>query len=43
MKTPDTEAVKEYLLKLQDSICLALENEDGVGKFFHDDWEREKG
>ena len=43
MNAPDTEAVKKYLLGLQDSICQALEKEDGAGKFIHDDWEREKG
>ena len=43
MSAPDTEAVKNYLLGLQDSICQALEKEDGVGKFIHDDWEREEG
>ena len=43
MSTPDTEAVKNYLLGLQDSICQALEKEDGTGKFIHDDWEREEG
>ena len=39
----DTEAVKNYLLGLQDSICQALEKEDGSGKFIHDDWERAEG
>ncbi len=43
MSTPDTEAVKKYLLGLQDSICQALEKEDGTGKFIHDDWERPEG
>lgn len=41
MIAPATQAVKEYLLSLQDAICMALEKEDGVGKFIHDDWERE--
>ncbi len=43
MNTPNTEAVKNYLLGLQDTICNALEQEDGTGRFIHDDWEREKG
>ncbi|MDH5660528.1 MAG: coproporphyrinogen III oxidase, partial [Gammaproteobacteria bacterium] len=43
MSVPDTEAVKNYLLSLQDSICQALEKEDGTGKFVHDDWERPAG
>ena len=30
MIAPDTQAVKEYLLSLQDAICMALEKEDGV-------------
>ena len=43
MSAPDTEAVLSYLLSLQDSICHALENEDGSGKFIHDDWQRTAG
>ena len=43
MNAPDTEAVISYLLSLQDSICDALEQEDGSGKFLHDDWERAEG
>ena len=43
MSAPDTEAVLSYLLSLQDSICNALEHEDGKGKFIHDDWERAEG
>ncbi|MCK4864364.1 MAG: oxygen-dependent coproporphyrinogen oxidase [Gammaproteobacteria bacterium] len=43
MNTPDIDAVKKYLLGLQDSICNALEKEDGAGKFIHDDWERPAG
>lgn len=43
MSTPDTKAVKDYLLGLQDAICQALEDEDGSGKFLHDDWERPEG
>ena len=38
----DVEAVKTYLLDLQDRICAALEAEDGTAKFVEDDWQREK-
>lgn len=40
---PDKEAVKTYLLELQDRICAALEEEDGEGHFVEDSWEREQG
>jgi coproporphyrinogen III oxidase len=40
---PDTAAVKAYLLELQDSICAALESEDGSGRFGSDAWERAEG
>ncbi|MEE9352717.1 MAG: oxygen-dependent coproporphyrinogen oxidase [Thiotrichaceae bacterium] len=43
MSQPDIEAVKSYLHALQDSICQSLEEEDGKGKFFEDDWERDAG
>lgn len=43
MSAPNIEAVKEYLLGLQDSICNALEKVDGEGSFFQDEWQREKG
>lgn len=43
MSQPDKNAVKEYLLSLQDSICAQLEAEDGEGKFVEDSWEREEG
>ncbi len=38
-----TEAVKQYLLGLQDSICEGLEQEDGSAQFREDGWEREEG
>ncbi len=41
--TPDIDAVEEYLKSLQDSICKALEQEDGWEKFREDLWEREGG
>jgi coproporphyrinogen III oxidase len=38
----DIEGVKGYLLQLQDSICEALQKEDGEA-FREDSWEREEG
>ena len=43
MSQPDINAVKDYLLDLQDNICNALEEEDGTGKFQEDNWQREQG
>jgi hypothetical protein len=37
-----TDAVKAYLLDLQDRICAALETEDGSARFVEDAWERER-
>jgi len=37
------DAVKDYLLDLQDRICTALEQEDGKEKFIEDKWERPGG
>lgn len=39
MEGVDIEAVKTYLLDLQDRICTRLEKEDG-GKFIEDNWEK---
>ena len=39
----DVDAVKKYLLDLQDRICTALEREDGGAKFQEDKWERPGG
>ncbi|WP_341936804.1 oxygen-dependent coproporphyrinogen oxidase [Marinimicrobium sp. C2-29] len=39
----DKQAVKDYLLGLQDHICRELEAEDGTGRFREDSWEREQG
>ncbi|MDC4169401.1 oxygen-dependent coproporphyrinogen oxidase [Photobacterium damselae] len=39
----DKEAVKTFLLQLQDQICRALEQQDGVALFEQDDWQREQG
>ncbi|MCK4744041.1 MAG: oxygen-dependent coproporphyrinogen oxidase [Sulfuriflexus sp.] len=41
MDTPDIDAVKAYLLDLQDRICAGLEAEDGTAKFEEDLWQRE--
>ncbi len=43
MSEPDVQAVKAYLLDLQDRICSALEAEDGQATFAEDAWEREAG
>ena len=40
---PDTEAVRSYLLGLQDRICNALERTDGKSSFREDAWERPGG
>ncbi|EJN6961510.1 TPA: oxygen-dependent coproporphyrinogen oxidase [Photobacterium damselae] len=39
----DKDAVKTFLLQLQDQICRALEQQDGVAQFEQDDWQREQG
>jgi len=41
MDTPDTVAVRDYLLKLQQNICTELEQEDGQGHFITDEWQRD--
>ena len=43
MSQPDIQAVKDYLLQLQDSICQALEQEDGQARFTEENWQREEG
>ncbi|MBK1708762.1 oxygen-dependent coproporphyrinogen oxidase [Marichromatium gracile] len=40
---PDTQAVKSYLLTLQDRICEALRDTDGGADFREDLWERPGG
>ena len=40
---PDLNAVKTYLLGLQDRICAALEAEDGSAHFREDQWTRPEG
>jgi len=37
------ENISEWLKKLQDSICSALENADGKSKFIEENWTREEG
>ncbi|GAM54958.1 coproporphyrinogen III oxidase, aerobic [Vibrio ishigakensis] len=43
MQSVDKQAVKEFLLGLQDSICAELEQADGKAKFAEDAWKREQG
>jgi coproporphyrinogen III oxidase len=43
MDRPDKQAVKEYLLALQERLCSALAQEDGVGSFGRDEWRRSDG
>jgi coproporphyrinogen III oxidase len=40
---PDVEAVKQYLLGLQDTICHRLSAADGEGSFETDAWDRPEG
>ena len=39
----DVDAVKNYLLQLQDTICARLEALDGRKRFHEDAWDRERG
>ena len=39
----DPDAVRKYLLSLQDQICAALVAEDGEAEFREDAWDREEG
>lgn len=43
MSSVDPDAVKNYLLALQQKICAELEQEDGTGQFKVDNWQREQG
>ncbi len=43
MEQPDIQAVKRYLLELQERICAELEEEEGAGTFREDVWSREGG
>ena len=42
-QTPNVELVESYLIDLQDTICTAVSDEDGVGQFLEDRWQREQG
>ncbi len=43
METIDPEIVRSYLIQLQDTVCQALEKEDGCGVFHEDKWDRPQG
>jgi coproporphyrinogen III oxidase len=43
MQEPDIEAVRTFLLDLQDRICAMLEAEDGRAHFREDSWVRSEG
>lgn len=43
METVDTEAVKQFLLRLQEDICKGLAAIDGKSTFKTDAWERDEG
>lgn len=43
MSAIDIEAVKSFLVDLQNSICHDVERIDGVARFEHDNWQREQG
>jgi len=41
--SPDIDAVKTFLLSLQNNICSELETADGKASFLIDEWQRESG
>ncbi len=41
MSSPDINAVRTYLLALQNRICEQIEQSDGQAKFVEDDWQRQ--
>ncbi|MXX07232.1 MAG: oxygen-dependent coproporphyrinogen oxidase [Gammaproteobacteria bacterium] len=43
MSKIDTEAVRQFLLELQENICARLTAEDGAGEFVTDRWDRGGG
>ncbi|MCV6614358.1 MAG: oxygen-dependent coproporphyrinogen oxidase [Cellvibrionaceae bacterium] len=43
MSQVDKDAVKNYLLDLQERICAELEQADGSGRFVEDSWQRPEG
>lgn len=42
-KAGEIEAVRDFLLGLQENICTGLEEVDGSGKFVRDQWDRDTG
>jgi coproporphyrinogen III oxidase len=42
-ETPSREEIRDWFIMLQQSICTALEDADGNGKFIPDQWERPGG
>lgn len=42
-QAPNVDEVDRYLLQLQDTICTAVSDEDGVGQFSEDRWQRKQG
>jgi coproporphyrinogen III oxidase len=43
MSAPDIQAVKSFLLGLQDEICAGLERLDGQQRFTEEEWDRPQG
>lgn len=43
MSKVDTDAVRKFLLELQEAICARLASEDGAGEFITDRWDRGDG
>ncbi len=43
MSAPDVDSVKNYLLDLQDRICIALERANGGERFREEEWQRPQG
>lgn len=43
MSKPDIKIVEQYLLDLQDRVCVGLEQADGGARFSEDQWQREEG
>ncbi|WP_163130094.1 oxygen-dependent coproporphyrinogen oxidase [Agarivorans sp. Alg241-V36] len=41
MQEINIEAVRQFFLQLQQSICQQLEQQDGGARFLHDDWQRD--
>ncbi|MDO6685632.1 MULTISPECIES: oxygen-dependent coproporphyrinogen oxidase [unclassified Agarivorans] len=41
MQDVNIEAVRQFFLQLQQTICQQLEQQDGEASFFHDDWQRD--